>query len=73
MTCIDPARLQRAMETTGVGTKELADRTGTSISYMARIVKGDARLKRNPALRRSIATALDVPLDWITLEKTAAA
>lgn len=65
MPSIDPSRLAAAMSATGVSTAELGRRCGISTSYSARIVNGTSRLKRNPALRRKIALALSVPIDWI--------
>lgn len=65
MPSIDPKRLQVALNATGIPVAELARRVGVTTSYMARIVNGDRRLKRNPALRRQIANALGVYPDWI--------
>lgn len=69
MPAIDPSALQRAMDKSGVTTKQLAESVGVSLSYMARIVKGERRLKRDPNRRRDIAKALDVPVHWIEVER----
>lgn len=57
------------MDKSGVTTKQLADQVGVSLSYMARIVNGHRRLKREPARRRDIAQALNVPVHWIEAER----
>lgn len=65
MPPIDPELLRKAMAKAPMGTKELAERVNVSITYMSDIVHGRRTLKRNPALRRAIAIALDVPQHWI--------
>jgi transcriptional regulator with XRE-family HTH domain len=65
MPRIHAQRLRRTMDATGTSTTKLAEKTGTSVSYMARIVKGSNSLERSPALRHKIADALGVPLDAI--------
>lgn len=57
------------MDKSGMTTKQLADSIGVSLSYMARIVNGHRRLKREPQRRRDIARALDVPVHWIEAER----
>lgn len=69
MPAIDPSALRRAMDKSGVTTKQLADAIDKSLSYTARIVNGNRRLKRNPVLRHEIAKALDVPVHWIEAER----
>jgi transcriptional regulator with XRE-family HTH domain len=53
------------METTPMSTKQLADALGLSLTYVCQIVNGRRTLARNPALRRQIAQALNVPQHWI--------
>lgn len=65
MASIDPTRLRQAMTLAGIGPAELARRVHCSTDYISHIAAGRRRLKRNPALRRRIADALDVPVDWI--------
>jgi hypothetical protein len=76
MSAIDPKRLTQAMELAQVTTTELTDRLNddgssatVTLSYVARICKGDRRLKRNPVLRARIARALGVRRDWIEAER----
>lgn len=61
------------MSNAGVAVVDLAARCDISVSYMSRIHRGESRLKRNPALRRRIANALNVPIDWIEARETASA
>lgn len=60
------------MDAVGMSTTQLAERVGVTTSYMARITKGERRLKRNPGLCRRIADELDVPMHWITVREDAA-
>lgn len=69
---IDPQALRRAMDMAGMSPAQLAERLGVTTSYVARITKGDRRLKRNPGLCRRIADELDVPMHWITVRDGAA-
>lgn len=65
MPSIDPQRLTTAMEIAGVNPTELARRVGVTKDYISHLTAGRRRLKRNPILRRKIADALGVPVDWI--------
>jgi hypothetical protein len=75
MPAIDPKRLTQAMELASVTPTELTERLNddgmrdVTLSYVARICKGDRRLKRNPVLRNRIAQALGVRRDWIETER----
>lgn len=73
MPAIDPNNLTKAMERSGLTPTRLADELGVSLSYVVRIMHGNRRLKRNPALRRRIADALDVPQHWIEHQDSGAA
>jgi transcriptional regulator with XRE-family HTH domain len=65
MAAIDHELLTKAMDKSGVTPKRLATETGMSLTYICDILAGRRTLKRNPALRRSIAKACDVPVHWI--------
>lgn len=65
MPVIDPAMLEKAMNKVGMSPIQLAKATNISRSYVNDILKNRRHLKNNPALRRSIAAALDVPIHWI--------
>ena len=62
------------MELAGITTAELTRRLAESgppvtISYVARICKGERKLKRNPVMIRRIAEAIGVRRDWIEVER----
>lgn len=53
------------MEVAGINPAELARRVDVTTDYISHLLAGRRRLKRNPVLRRRIADALGVPVDWI--------
>lgn len=65
MSGINAADLLLAMDRAPMTTSQLARTVGISLSYMCDITSGRRNLKRNPALRRRIAVALNVPQHWI--------
>ena len=65
MSAIDKELLIKAMEKSGVTQKQLAESIGKSKQYVSDLTTGHRTLKRNPALRKAIASALDVPVHWI--------
>lgn len=65
MPVLDPERLRTAMTAVGITPAELARRVDVSGDYISHLLAGRRRLKRNPVLRRKIADALNVPVDWI--------
>lgn len=68
MPAISAGRLVQAMDGR-ITAKQLADRTGKSLTYICDITKGRRTLKRNPQLRVAIAEAIGVPRDWIEHER----
>lgn len=68
---IDPERLRFALGAKDITPAELGRRVDITTSYAARIVKGTCRLPRNPGLRRKIAHAINVPIDWIEVGEAA--
>lgn len=62
---IDPARLQKAMNGAPITPVTLAKEVGVSVQYICDMLSGRRRLKRNPTLRKKIATVIGVPTDWI--------
>ena len=65
MSGINATDLLLAMDRAPMTTSQLARSVGVSLSYMCDITSGRRNLKRNPALRRRIAIALNVPQHWI--------
>jgi transcriptional regulator with XRE-family HTH domain len=72
MAAIDPNGLAKAMDLAPMTAKQLADRTGMSLTYVCDIVAGRRTLKRNPELRKRIASELGVPQHWIEHQEGAA-
>lgn len=70
---IDPDRLNRAIELARITPKQLAEKVGISLQYMCDITSGHRRLKRSPDLVGRIAEALEVPPDWIQIQRAEAA
>lgn len=65
MAAIDPEGLLKCMGTAPMTAKQLADKTGMSLTYICDITAGRRTLKRNPELRKRIAKELGVPQHWI--------
>ena len=70
MAAIDPYSLTKAMAKAPMTAKQLVEALRqegqpVSLQYVCDITSGRRTLKRNPALRRAIAAALDVPQHWI--------
>lgn len=65
ITTINAANLSKAMDRTPITATQLAREVGVSLTYMCDIRAGRRNLFRNPALRRRIAEALNVPQHWI--------
>lgn len=57
--------LVKAMDLAGVSKTRLAEEIHVSLGYVCDLTTGRRTLRRNPELRRAIATALDVPRAWI--------
>lgn len=73
MAAISPEGLSRVMDMAPMTPKQLADKTGMSLTYTCDIISGRRTLKRNPELRRKIAEVLRVPQHWIEHHDEAAA
>lgn len=71
MAIINPEDLGRAMERAPMTATQLAREVGVSLTYICDIRSGRRTLQRNPALRRRIAVALDVPQHWIEQPRAA--
>lgn len=69
MAAIDPVNLVKAMDMAPMTAAQLAEACEISVQYVCDIKVGRRRLKRNPALRKKIATALGVPQHWIEAER----
>lgn len=72
MPGLDPKLLRKAMDMRGMNATQLAQACDLNLSYVARMTQGRRLLKRNPALRKRIAEALDVPVHWIEHKDSAA-
>lgn len=57
--------LTKSMNRAPMTPQQLAGAVGISKQYAHDIVTGRRNLARNPALRKRIAVALDVPQHWI--------
>lgn len=69
-----PARLQQALDGAGMTPKMLREalaKNGVDISlqYICDLLSGHRTLKRNPTLRKDIAKAIGVPVDWIEVPR----
>lgn len=60
------------MDMRGMTATQLAEALDENLSYVARWTQGRRLLKRNPAMRKRIAEALDVPVHWIEHKDDAA-
>lgn len=47
----------------------LAEGVDISLQYACDLISGHRKLKRNPALRKKIATFANVPVDWIEVRE----
>lgn len=65
MAAIDKNHLATAMDLSNITAKQLAEAAGISLTYTCDIIAGRRTLKRNPALRRNLAKAMNVPVHWI--------
>jgi transcriptional regulator with XRE-family HTH domain len=73
MAAIDPRALRKAMDLAGMTPRQLAETLQLSHDYVLNIRNGHRRLKQNPAMRRRIADALNVPIHWIESKEADAA
>lgn len=69
---LDPKALRKVMDMRGMTATQLAQACELNLSYVARMTQGRRLLKRNPALRRRLADALQVPVHWIEHQDDAA-